>query len=546
MLCFIKQWPLSVLMFICTACVSPSAPISATSGLSKPSMLMLSAAGNGRVRLDWNPVSGADGQYVFVRESSSTASPEPVAKLAADVSHYEFSGLEAGQTYVFGVQAFRGSQSSETAWSRSWTVSPNPDSAVELQLTDIAATSASALFSYSVTVREGTLAESGVRVSTNGDPLHSGVFFRNPRGVSREGSVRVSSVSLEYATTCQARAYARIGTRYYYSDARSFTLGEAPAPIVLDWSPVTVSGLPAGISVYKTTSQLNGRNFNAWYAAADCTGDVEFRVLNPSSTATIESQAEAAGDCYVLVNGGIFGTKHIGVIIADGVRQAWRAEVDGSYWGEDGKLYNITRAGFGVDAAGHPDACWVSAPTAAELYYYDRPMPSVMGEGSLPPASSTWPGAALSRNPKHFISTGPMVLYQGKYPVDLTPTGTTFAVVDSGGKPTGETKPVYATNYEVWKSDIFPGPTDNQPHRTAVGYTEEGRIILFICDGRSTASRGADLLELGRIMKGLGCVSAVNFDGGGSTGMWVCGQHLNATASNSRKVMSTIGFFRKK
>ena len=44
-------------------------------------------------------------------------------------------------------------------------------------------------------------------------------------------------------------------------------------------------------------------------------------------------------------------------------------------------------------------------------------------------------------------------------------------------------------------------------------------------------------------MKGLGCEGALNLDGGGSTGMWAAGQHLNDMTD--RKILTTIGFFSK-
>ena len=85
------------------------------------------------------------------------------------------------------------------------------------------------------------------------------------------------------------------------------------------------------------------------------------------------------------------------------------------------------------------------------------------------------------------------------------------------------------------------------PDRTAVGSTADGRIVLFVCDGRIESSRGATLTELAAIMKGLGCTDAVNFDGGGSTGMVINGKHLNdTTAEASRAVVSTAGFFKKR
>ncbi|MDQ3938294.1 MAG: phosphodiester glycosidase family protein, partial [Chloroflexota bacterium] len=57
--------------------------------------------------------------------------------------------------------------------------------------------------------------------------------------------------------------------------------------------------------------------------------------------------------------------------------------------------------------------------------------------------------------------------------------------------------------------------------RTAVGITAGGRVILVTVDGRSSTSGGLTLPELAEVMLGLGAVSALNLDGGGSTTMAV-------------------------
>ncbi|MBO8470379.1 MAG: phosphodiester glycosidase family protein, partial [Bacteroidetes bacterium] len=102
----------------------------------------------------------------------------------------------------------------------------------------------------------------------------------------------------------------------------------------------------------------------------------------------------------------------------------------------------------------------------------------------------------------------------------------------------------YMHNFEMIPYDIF--GDDVRPDRTAVGYTEDGRVILFICDGRCEKSDGALLTELAMIMKGLGCTYAVNYDGGGSTRMIVGSENMNdVTAEASRQVWSSIGFYRK-
>ncbi|MDP9185287.1 MAG: phosphodiester glycosidase family protein [Actinomycetota bacterium] len=59
--------------------------------------------------------------------------------------------------------------------------------------------------------------------------------------------------------------------------------------------------------------------------------------------------------------------------------------------------------------------------------------------------------------------------------------------------------------------------------RTAVGITAKGRVVLLVVDGRTSVSAGFTLYQLGREMKALGAVDAVNLDGGGSSTMWIKG-----------------------
>jgi len=60
--------------------------------------------------------------------------------------------------------------------------------------------------------------------------------------------------------------------------------------------------------------------------------------------------------------------------------------------------------------------------------------------------------------------------------------------------------------------------------RTAAGIKADGNVVLYTLDGRKTGySTGATLEELAQRMQELGCLDAINFDGGGSTaiGAWL-------------------------
>lgn len=66
--------------------------------------------------------------------------------------------------------------------------------------------------------------------------------------------------------------------------------------------------------------------------------------------------------------------------------------------------------------------------------------------------------------------------------------------------------------------------------RTAIGYTKDNEFIMVTVDGREQNSVGMTLGELARFMKGLGCVNAMNLDGGGSSVMYVSGRVVNKPA----------------
>lgn len=82
----------------------------------------------------------------------------------------------------------------------------------------------------------------------------------------------------------------------------------------------------------------------------------------------------------------------------------------------------------------------------------------------------------------------------------------------------------------LWKGERVPQRDDrtfvtNRHNRTALGITADGTIILLTVDGRfKNIAEGLSLTELESVMKWLGCVNAINLDGGGSTTMFVKGR----------------------
>ncbi len=99
------------------------------------------------------------------------------------------------------------------------------------------------------------------------------------------------------------------------------------------------------------------------------------------------------------------------------------------------------------------------------------------------------------KNVRHIISGGPYLVKNGEVFVDMTAQKL--------------------------------GAIGGRNPRSAIGYTADNNLILVAVDGREGSSIGMTLMELANFMKSVGCVGAINLDGGGSTVMYINGQIVN-------------------
>jgi len=71
----------------------------------------------------------------------------------------------------------------------------------------------------------------------------------------------------------------------------------------------------------------------------------------------------------------------------------------------------------------------------------------------------------------------------------------------------------------------FAGKAINDKHpRTAIGYTKDYKLVILLIEGRNSVAHGATLQQEAQILKDLGCVEALNLDGGGSSCLLVNGK----------------------
>ena len=80
-----------------------------------------------------------------------------------------------------------------------------------------------------------------------------------------------------------------------------------------------------------------------------------------------------------------------------------------------------------------------------------------------------------------------------------------------------------------------------QHPRSAVGVTADGKILLVLVDGRQKGiSRGIGLVELAHRMQAMGCVDALNLDGGGSSALSVGGLIVNSPSGNVERPVASM------
>lgn len=534
----------------CMACIGCNGdkggnePLSLT--VAAPSDITVERTGPIEVKVVWRDNSSNEtGFSIWVREAADAANRKIAGTAGANATEYTIAdGLTEGNNYFFGVQANGATeeQSSQVVYTKApYRITPSAELPAATIVGEPVATQTCIALSYKI-ANNAAGDKYGLCWSAEGIPTIDGTVQHGP-ALPTDGSAVLQAIPnalLEYGKTYKIRAFVTTPAGTFYSAEKSASLEAAPAEIKLTWTRITDSSLPSGVELYSTSGTLNGRKFDAWYAVADVSGEVELRVNVPSGTKTLEAQfADANGDCHVLINGGFFyNTSHTGLAVVNG------ETLPGTVWAVRGslnqtaepveyaKMYYVTRGVFGVTASGQPGVCWTgTSETDKKAYYFDRPLPTVKGEAQYKTVNGTNPADAIAWAPRYALSAGPVLVCDGKIPFDFTLTSK------------GDNH--YLTNYEVIPYDIF--GTGVIPDRTAIGYLEDGRVVLFVCDGRiSGGSQGASLTELAAIMKGLGCVGAVNLDGGGSTGIVVGGEYLNDQAHGKRAVVSTVGFYKKK
>ena len=294
------------------------------------------------------------------------------------------------------------------------------------------------------------------------------------------------------------------------------------------WTDVSTDfgALPEYIKVYRSPENLEGKKAVAYIAIADMVSaqwDV-WSISDPEMDGTDDKfktpqEVYKGGTWPIIINAGFFyasGGKNYSSSLA--VRDSEVLTYNINYASETwnvGEIYYPTRAALLQTESGEFDACWTYR-TWDNHYMYPSPAANTWEAKPAEQPSKDYPEGAEEFAARTAIGGGPLLIDGGKF------------------------KDTFVE--ELFNGTSGIGPDSNQP-RTAIGVTSDKKMILFVCEGREMTEGvlGLTTADVANVLLDLGCVEAINLDGGGSSCMLVCGKEtIKVSDGTQRAVGSTI------
>ncbi|HUW93879.1 MAG TPA: phosphodiester glycosidase family protein [Bacteroidales bacterium] len=278
--------------------------------------------------------------------------------------------------------------------------------------------------------------------------------------------------------------------------------------------------LPPSMHVYYTSDNLEGKPGIAYYVKVplrdpELIFDVD-TALNRGLTPSV--YYERNGNPLLVINCTFFSPerRNVNVVIDEGEMVSFN--IPSVFSKEDSLYHYVTRSAIGIDRHRNADVAWTFTDIERKRAYEMIYGPSVgAGEkadpvpGELKPEGSSYKGRLYRPwKMETAVGGGPSLLTNGE--INIT------------------------NNQER----MFAGKAIGDRHpRTAMGYTLDGYLIIMAIEGRNPGrAEGATLIHEAELLRSLGCVEALNLDGGGSTCMLINGKETikPSDATGQRRV----------
>jgi exopolysaccharide biosynthesis protein len=271
----------------------------------------------------------------------------------------------------------------------------------------------------------------------------------------------------------------------------------------LKWTNVDTAfgALPSTVHVFTTTDPIEGKPNIAYYVIAD----LKDRKLNFTTDTTYQrrftpQQFYAKNQQPLLVVNGTFfdfaTNRNLNAVIKDGKLVSYNVHST-ALKGKDTLLFMHTfRSAIGISKKRKADVAWLYTDSLTRYAKAFQQVPGYYKDSFASVEKNDFIQHATTWKMQTAIAGGPALIQNGIVAV--------------------------SNNQER----MFTGKAIDDKHpRTAMGYTADGKLIILVVQGRMPGlAEGASLTQLAKLLLELGCVEALNLDGGGSSCLLVNGK----------------------
>ena len=274
--------------------------------------------------------------------------------------------------------------------------------------------------------------------------------------------------------------------------------------------------MPDYIKVYKSSATLLNKNAIAYIAVADMNKKATFNVLGEASGYKTPTEFYNVENAPIIINAGYFWDgSSLSMLCRDGKVICPNNQIE--YRSNATVLYYPTRGAFGLMEDGTYKVNWIYTNNDV-TYSYPAPANNKSGATPLAMPSVSFPTGATLWKAKTAVGAGPVLIKDGKA--------------------------INSFSEELFDSESGIQPESNAP-RTSIGITKKGFMVFFVCEGRNKTPGvpGFTLAEETKILQDIGCVEALNLDGGGSSCMLINGKEtIKPSDGKQRKVVTAVSF----
>lgn len=272
--------------------------------------------------------------------------------------------------------------------------------------------------------------------------------------------------------------------------------------------------IPNSMQVFKSVGLLKNRPFRAYYVIADLK-DRSLAFTTDTGRTTPAGYFEKNRRPYLVVNGSFFNTKtyqNLNVVIRRGQLLAYNIPALKSL--QSDYYYYPTRSAIGISRKRKADVAWLFTDSA-------KRWPFAFQKGPI-----------IARGHRSNPMLADLQTLENWKPWRMR-------TAIGGGPVLVQNNEIRITNQE---EQMFLGGQFDLHPRTAMGYTKDNRLVILVIEGRNAGvAEGATLVETAEILKNLGCLEALNLDGGGSSCMLINGKEtIKPSDKDGQRVVPAV------